>query len=306
MKAMRIHEPGGPEVLRYEDVPDPVPGPGEVLIHVHAAGVNPADRQAITWQKTDRRYPWTPGYDVAGEILKPADDVSGYEPGTPVFGMLFPKPAGAYAQYVAAPVTQITAKPDTLEYEEAAALPIVALTAWQALFETGGLSSGQTVLIHAAAGGVGHIAVQLAKWKGARVIGIASGRNEQFLRTLGVDQFVDYNTTRFEDRVKEVDLVLEVFGGDTVERSLQVLKKGGTYVSIKRKHDPDLAARHGIHSKYVLARPDSSDLDQIAHLVDDGHVRPHIDKVFPLNQLAAAFEFNAAGHTRGKAVVSVS
>jgi len=193
---------------------------------------------------------------------------------------------------------------------------LVGLTAWQALFGAGQLSAGQTVLIHAAAGGVGHITMQLAKWKGARVIGIASGRNATFLDELGVDQFVDYTTTRFEDVVSDVDVVPEMFGGDTVKRSLGVLKKGGIFVSIKRAHSPEVAAQHEIRSRYVLAQANTADLQYLATLVDEGHLGfsaqwsrkspPHISIVLPLCDLLWAFELSKERHTRGKIVLQVA
>jgi NADPH:quinone reductase-like Zn-dependent oxidoreductase len=306
MKAIRIHEPGGPDVLKYEDAPLPEPETGEVLIRVHAASVNPADWQMVSRNPPNRRYPWIPGYDVSGVVTELGEGVSAYEAGNEVYGMLYPKPAGAYAEYVVVTTSQIARKPKSLSHIEAAAMPIVGLTAWQALLGAGELSEGQTVLIHAAAGGVGHIAVQMAKWKGAHVIGIASGRNAAFLREIGVDEFIDYTTTRFEDVVRDVDVVLEMFGDDTVERSLKVLRKGGIFVSIKRSHTPEIAAQYGIQSKYILAKSNTSDLEWIAQLIDDGSLRPHVSMVLPLREARKAFELSQKGHTRGKIVLQIA
>jgi NADPH:quinone reductase-like Zn-dependent oxidoreductase len=306
MKAIRIHEPGGPDVLKYEDAPLPEPETGEVLIRIHAASVNPADCQMVNRNPPNRRYPWIPGYDVSGVVTELGEGVSAYEVGNEVYGMLYPEPAGAYAEYVVVPTSQIAHKPESLSHIEASAMPIVGLTVWQALLGAGELSAGQTVLIHAAAGGVGHIAVQMAKWKGARVIGIASTRNEAFLREIGVDKFIDYTTTRFEDVVGEVDVVLEMFGGDTVERSLKVIRKGGIYVSIKRSHTPEIAAQYGIQSKYILAKSNTSDLEWIAQLIDDGSIRPHVSMVLPLREVRKAFELSQDGHTRGKIVLQIA
>jgi len=185
-------------------------------------------------------------------------------------------------------------------------MPTVAVTAWQALFVAGELSPGQTVLIHGAAGGVGHIAVQLTKWCGARVVGIASDRNQKFLRSLGVDRAIDYATTRFEDVVQEVDVVLEMFGGDTVERSLAVLRRGGIFVSLKRAHAAEVAIRHGIQSRYILADPNAADLGRIADLAEQGHVTPHVSEVLPLREARKALELSREGHTRGKIVLAVA
>jgi NADPH:quinone reductase-like Zn-dependent oxidoreductase len=220
--------------------------------------------------------------------------------------MLYPKPAGAYAEYAVAPMSQTAQKPKSLDHIQAAAMPIVGLTAWQALLGAGELSVGQTVLIHAAAGGVGHIAVQMAKWKGARVIGIASSRNEAFLRKIGLDEFIDYTKVRFEDVVRDVDIVLEMFGGDTVERSLKVLRKGGIFVSIKRSHTPEIAAQHDIQSRYILAKSNTADLERIAQLIDNGSVKPHVSIVLPLCKARQAFELSQVGHTRGKIVLRVA
>lgn len=306
MKAIRIHKPGGPDVLKYEDAPRPKPKIGEILIRVHAASVNPADWQMITRNPANRRYPWIPGYDVSGVVTALGEGVSGCEVGDEVYGMLYPKPAGAYAEYAVVPTSQIARKPRSLDHIEAAAMPIVGLTAWQALLGAGELSVGQTVLIHAAAGGVGHIAVQMAKWKGAHVVGIASGRNEAFLREIGVDEFIDYTKVCFENVVRDVDVVLEMFGGDNVERSLKVLRKGGILVSIKRCHTSEIAAQYGIQSRYTLARSNTADLERIANLVDDGSVRPYVSKVLPLCKAHQAFELSQEGHTRGKIVLQVA
>jgi len=306
MKAIRIHKPGGPEVLKYEDAPRPKPGVAEILIRVQAASVNPADWQMVSRNPSNRQYPWIAGYDVSGIVTALGEGVSGYEVGDEVYGMLSPKPAGAYAEYAVAPISQVARKPESLTHTQAAAMPIVGLTAWQSLLRAGELSSGQTALIHAAAGGVGHIAVQMAKWKGAHVIGIASGRNEEFLREIGVDEFIDYTKVRFENVVRDVDVVLEMFGGDTVERSLKVLRKGGIFVSIKRSHAPEVAAQYGIQSRYILAKSNAVDLERIAQLIDKGSIKPHVSTVMPLCEARKAFELSQEGHTRGKIVLQVA
>lgn len=318
MKAVRIHEYGGPDVLACEDAPRPEPAEDELLIRVHAAGVNPADWQIRSGIRfvLERPFSLILGLDVSGVVETVGRRVTRLNVGDAVYGMLPVRGGGAYAEYAAGPATGVAHKPSSLDHVQAAAVPVVALTAWQALFEAGELTAGQTVLIHAAAGGVGHIAVQLAKWKGARVIGTASGRNEEFLRGLGVDEFVNYRTTRFEDVVRDVDVVLDPIPIDvdaasdaaaeeTHERSWSVLKRNGVLVSICRTPSPQTAAAYGVRGKYILARPDGAQLAQIAKLVDAGHVGPLIDTVFPLEEARRAHELSQKGHARGKIVLRV-
>jgi len=307
VKAVRAHTFGGPDVLVYEDAPRPVPSPDQVLIRVHAAGVNPADWQVLARSSMERDFPWTPGFDVSGVIERAGANVSEFSAGDPVFGMVnFPRRAGSFAEYVTAPPDQVARKPDCLDHVSAGALAIVALTAWQSLLDAAGLLAGQRVLIHAAAGGVGHIAVQLATWKGAHVIGTASAGNEGFLRENGVDEFVDYRTSRFEDVVQEVDVVLDPFGGDVLHRSLAVLAEGGVVVSLKQKPLQEELAPRGIRGRYVLAKPSTADLARVATAAEDGHVRPHIHAVYPLREAGRALEASREGHARGKIVVEAT
>lgn len=224
-----------------------------------------------------------------------------------MYGLVrFPQPGGCYAEYVAAPADELVPTPPSLDHVEAAALPLVALTAWQALFETAGLADGETVLIQAAAGGVGHVAVQLARWKGARVVGTASGRNEGFLRELGVDQVADYTTTRVEDVVREVDVVLDPVGGEAEKQSFAVLKPGGRHVSLVADPPAEVAQERGVEAQRILVRPEASQLAQVSALVEDKVVRPVIDTRFPLAQARAAHEQSERGHTRGKIVLQVT
>ncbi len=314
MKAVRIHQYGGPEVLTYEEAPRPEPKEDEVLIRVHAAGVNPADWQIRSGKRGVLEDPFSLilGFDVSGVVEAIGSSVAHFKVGDAVYALQ----DGAYAEYVTSPATSVAHKPRSLDHVQAAAMPAVSLTAWQALFDAAELSAGQTVLIHAAAGGVGHIAVQLAKWKGAQVIGTASARNEDFLRKIGVDEFINYRTTRFEEVVRDVDVVLDVvvrdadegidaLAGETLEHSWSVLKKNGVLVSICAIPSSETAAAHGVRGTYLLAQPNAAQLAEIAKLVDAGHVKPTIAAVLPLREARKAHELSEKGHTRGKIVLRV-
>jgi NADPH:quinone reductase-like Zn-dependent oxidoreductase len=241
MKAVRIHTYGGPEVLRYEDVPRPAPAAGEVLIKIHAAAVNPVDWKVRAGHLKDMlkyHMPLIPGWDAAGVIEDVGAGVARLKRGDEVYTRPDITRDGTYAEYIAVREREVALKPKSLDHVHAAAIPLAALTAWQALFDAGGLSAGQRVLIHAAAGGVGSFAVQLAKWKGAYVIGTASAHNHEFLCGLGADETIDYNTRRFEDEVHDVDMVLDAMAGETQKRSWKTLKPGGILVSILGLEDP--------------------------------------------------------------------
>jgi NADPH:quinone reductase-like Zn-dependent oxidoreductase len=310
MKAIRIHRFGGPEVLVYEDAPRPEPGEGEVLIRVHAAAVNPADWKTRSGSGLAHRFrdrlPIGVGWDVSGVVEVLGKGNAPYRVGDKVYGFIrFPDVGAAYAEYVVAPASEIAHKPRALDHIAAAGVPLAGLTAWQALFGMAQLRAGQRVLIHAAAGGVGHFAVQFARWAGATVIGTASARNEAFLRELGADQAIDYCTVRFEEVVCEVDVVLDPIGGDTRQRSWQVLKRGGILVGLVDRTSADAAPQEGVRGKYMLAHPDGNQLAEIARLIDAGHVRPHIDAVYPLQKASKAHEHGQRGRTRGKVVLRV-
>lgn len=308
MQAVRFHAYGNPEVLVLEEVPQPQPGPGEVLIRVQAAGVNPLDWKVRAGHVKDwlpHQLPLIPGWDVSGVIEAVGPDVAGFQTGDPVIGMLDFKRDGAYAEYVAAGTGNLAPKPASLAPDQAAAVSLASLTAWQSLFEIAGLDSGQTVLIHAAAGGVGHFAVQFARWKGARVIGTASAQNAPFLQELGADEVIDYRSTGFEDEVREVDVVFDLIGGETQQRSWQVLKKGGILVATLGISSPETAKEYGVRGEGLLVHPDSAQLRQIAALIDAGDVKPMVTEVFPLSQAARAHELSQTGHVRGKIVLKV-
>jgi NADPH:quinone reductase-like Zn-dependent oxidoreductase len=309
MKAVRIHNYGGPEVLKFEDAPRPQPGPGELLVRIHAAAVNPVDwkvRAGYLKERIQYPLPLIPGWDFSGVIEATGPGVTRLKKGDEVYARPDIARNGAYAEYIVAKESEVALKPKSVDHVQAAAIPLAALTAWQALFDTSDLSTGQKVLIHGAAGGVGSFAVQLAKWKGAHVIGTASGRNQSFLRDLGVDEPIDYEKTRFEDVVHDVDVVLDTIGGDTQKRSWKVLKKGGILVSIVSPPSAEEAAKHGVRSGYVFVQPNASQLAEIAKLVDSGKLKPVVEAVLPLAEARRAQEMNETGHTRGKIVLKVA
>ncbi len=309
MKAIRIHGRGGPERLVYEDVPQPHPGQGEVLVRVYATGVISNElRWDETYQTTagsPRALP-IPGRDLSGVVEEVGPGVTTLVKGSQVYTMLGYARDGAEAEFTIALPSELAPKPRTLDYVQAAAVPLAALTAWQALFEHASLVAGQTVLIHGAAGGVGVFAVQLAHWAGAHVIATASARNRDFLHELGVNEVIDYTTTRFEDGVHDVDLVFDTVGGATLQRSWQVIKPGGVLVTIVSPPPSfENAKAHGIRPFWFGVEPNRDELIQIGTLIDAEHLRPIIDTVFPLSQARQAYEQWARGHTRGRIVLRV-
>jgi NADPH:quinone reductase-like Zn-dependent oxidoreductase len=308
MKAVRMHEYGGPEVLRYEDAPRPVAGPGDVLVRVHAAGINPVDvgiRTGFLKERMKHQLPLIPGWDVSGVVEAVGSGVARLKTGDEVYGRPDIMRDGSYAEYMAAKESDLALKPKSIDHVHAAAIPLAGLTAWQALFDAGKLSAGQTVLIHGAAGGVGSFAVQFAKITGARVIGTASARNHEFLRSIGADQVIDYNTTKFEDVVHDVDVVLDTITGDTADRSYGVVRKGGIYVSILMPPSQEKAAALGIRAAHTFVQSNVPQLNEIAALVDAGKLKVTLEKVFPLAEARAAQELIAQKHTRGKIVLRV-
>ena len=310
MKAVQVHNYGGPEVLRLEDAPRPTPESGELLVKVYAASVNAIDwkaRAGYVKQVFPLPLPYIPGWDVSGIVEATGPGATKFKKGDEVYAV--PDGArsgkGTYAEYVVVKETEAALKPKSIDHIHAAAIPVVALTAWQALFDQAGLSKGQKILIHGAAGGVGSIAVQLAKWKGAYVIGTASGRNSGLLRELGVDEPIDYEKTPFEDVVRDVDVVLDTQGGDIQNRSWKVLKKAGILVSIVAPPSAEEAAKHSVRSTFSAAHPSSALLSEIAKLVDAGKLKPVVETVLPLSDARRAHELNETGHARGKTVLKV-
>jgi NADPH:quinone reductase-like Zn-dependent oxidoreductase len=304
MKAVRIHEYGGPEVLRLEDIPRPSPAVGEVLIRVRAVGVNPVDwklRSGAARKHMDLAMPAILGGDIAGEVE--GDGVEGFKAGDAVYAMI--GLAGAYAQYVSIKASIVAPKPKTMNMVEAASVPLVALTAWQGLFEHGKLHHGQTVLVHAAAGGVGIFAVQFAKAGGARVIGTTSARNADFVKSLGADQTIDYKSVAFEKEVSGVDMVVDLLGGEIAERSIAVLKPGGVLIQISPSPAAaEKAKAAGVTAIPVRVHPDGGQLREIASLIDAHKVKTSIAATFPLAEAGRAHELSKEGHTRGKIVLT--
>lgn len=308
MQAMRIAEFGPVDVMRLEQVPLPVPGQGEILVQVHAAGVNPVDahiRGGHTQGFIDVALPHTPGFDISGVVAALGPGVDTFAVGDAVFAMLDLTRGGAYAEYAVVGIAEAARKPPGLSHVEAAAVPLVALTGWQAMFDAAGLSEGQTVLIHGGSGGVGSIAIQLAKAHDARVITTASDRNLDFVRSLGADVAVDYRSERFEDVAHDVDVVLDLIGGQTQERSLAVLKDGGVLVSLVGLEAAAQSPPRGIRASSILVRPDAAQLQQIAALLEAGIVQPTVSLELPLAQAGEAHRQVETGHTRGKVVLRV-
>jgi NADPH:quinone reductase-like Zn-dependent oxidoreductase len=304
MKAIRYGSYGPASVLRLVDVPRPEAGPGEVLVRVEAAGVNPIDWKLRRGRGNSAALaqPVTPGFDIAGRVAAPGPGVAGFKPGEAVFALLH-RQAG-YAEYVTVPTGDLVRTPGNIDAAHAAAIPTAAQTAWESLFDEGGLKSGQTVLIHGAAGGVGHFAVQFAKHAGARVIGTASAANAEFLKSIGVDQVIDYKTQKFEEQAKGVDLVLDTIGGDTLARSYGVVKRGGTIVTIVTRLDAAKMAEFGL--RMPAEGGSGSALPKIAELVAQGAVKPEVGATYPLAQAQAAHEQSETGHARGKIVLVVA
>ena len=304
MKAMIINQYGGPEVFEQADTPVPEPTSGEVQVKVQAVSINPVDYK---FRKNGpyKDFPVILGWDVAGVVEALGPGVSKFNVGDEVFGMVrFPKEGRAYAEYLAAPVSDIARIPEEMSFTDAAAMCLAALTAHQAL-EKMGLSSGQTVLIHAGSGGVGHFAVQLAKARGAKVIATASGNNRDFVLGLGADEFINYHEQRFEDAVKDVDAVFDTVGGETLERSYGVVKKGGWLVSIVGEPAQDEAQQHGIYAERISVHTSRADLELLASQVTAGKLKPQLSRTFALEQVADAHRAQETGHTVGKIVLEV-
>lgn len=308
MKAVRIHTYGGPEVLVYEEVPRPQPGHGEVLVRVEAAAVNPVDwkiREGYLREMLRHSLPLIMGWDVSGVVEETGPGVTRFRAGDEVFSRPDLLRDGTYAEYVVIRETEVAFKPGSVDHHHAAAIPLAGLTAWKSLIEAAGVVPGQRVLIHGAAGGVGSYAVQLAKWRGAHVTATASAPNHDYLRRLGADEVIDYRSVRFEEVTGHVDVVFDTIGGDTQERSWQVLKRGGILVSIISPPPPEKAAVHGVRQAFVFIQPDAAALAELAKLVDAGKLRPYVEAVLPLAEARRAQELSQGGHVRGKIVLKV-
>ena len=309
MRAIRQRSLGGPDVLELVDVPRPEAGPTEVLVRVAAAGVNPVDWKVRARGGFLGEPPFTVGWDVAGVVEELGRGVTRFAPGDRVFGMpRFPREAAAYAEYVTAPSRQLARTPDGLGDVEAAALPLAGLTAWQALVETAaGVGPTSRVLILAAAGGVGHLAVQIAKARGAYVIGTARGDKHAFLVSLGADEAVDYTTGPLAGRIADVDVVLDLVGADAAADAVATLRDGGSFVTVTGAADEVRERAVGrVRIESVLVEPDRLGLEALADLVAEGLLRPHVSATFPLADAARAHEAIETGRTQGKLVLTVA
>lgn len=309
MLAIQQHEFGTPEVLQSVQLPIPEPGISQILVRVHAASINPTDWKNRAGKAFVRDLPMVLGWDVSGVVESVGLGVTLFKPGDEVFGMLpYPYGLGAHAQYAVGPTRAFVHKPDNLSHIQAGALPLASLTAWQSLVDTARITAGDRVLIHAAAGGVGHLAVQIAKAHGAFVIGTASAKNHDFLAQLGVDDAIDYRTVDFANAVDDVDIVLDTIGGDYQLRSLRTLRPGGTMVStIPRAADGlwEQVQSFGVRADLILVEADHAGMQAIASLAAEGTLTPHIAKMFPLREAAQAHAAGETGHTVGKMVLTI-
>lgn len=308
MKAVRIHQYGNSEVLKYEDAPMPEITSTDVLVRVVAASVNPVDwkiREGYLKEMITYPMPLTLGWDVSGVIEAVGADVTRFKVGDAVFSRPDIKRNGTYAEYVAIRADEVAHKPKTISHVEAASLPLAGITAWEVLITAGKLKAKQRVLIHAGSGGVGSLAIQLAKSRGAYVIATTSGRNSDFVKSLGADEVIDYKTQKFQAVVKDVDLVFDTLGGEVQEASWSVLKPGGILVSIVSPPPEERAKALGMRSAFVFIEPSAAILAELAALVDAGSVRPIVGAEFALADIAKAHAFSQTGRTVGKIVLYV-
>jgi NADPH:quinone reductase-like Zn-dependent oxidoreductase len=308
MKAMVVHEFGGPEVMKLEDVAVPTPKEHEMLIRVYAAGVNSFDGvlQSGKYAKIFKmQLPWIPGYDIAGIVETVGDKIGKFKVGDPVYAFISIPSGGGYAEYALAKEGQVALKPATISFAEAAGVPSVALTAWQALIDKANLQSGQTVLIHGASGGVGLFAIPIAKIRGAKVFATASTANQDFLKQLGADVAIDYKTQKFTEIAKNVDVVVDGVGGETLSRSYPIVKRGGFLVSLVGRVDQAQLDKHGIRGVSLEAESNGDQLAQIGRLINEKKIKVVISQTFPLADAAKAQAKADTGHARGKIILKV-
>lgn len=308
MKAIRIHEYGGPEVLELEEAPIPKPATDEVLVKVYATSVNPVDwkiREGARKEKFPADLPLILGWDVSGVIKEVGENVLQFKKGDEVYGRPDPTKDGAYAEYMVVKANQLGRKPRSVDHINAAAVPLAGLTAWQGLFDRGHLEKGQKVLIHAASGGVGTFAVQFAKWKGAYVIGTTSAANISFVKQLGADEVIDYHNENFEDKLNNIDLVFDTIGGETQKRSIQVLKNGGRLITTLKPEFLAEAKEKHIYLEGYTAQSYPEQLEEIADLIDEGIIQPVVSMVLNLEDARKAHQISEDGHVRGKIVIKV-
>lgn len=315
MRAVTLDSVGPDSRPTIAEVPEPLALMSDLLVDVHAAAVNPIDWKTISGKGVSagiQRFPWVPGNDFAGVVAKAPYELHSYQPGDEVFGIASPALTwGSFAERVSVSSLQVARKPESLTFAEAAAVPCAGLTAWDAVVRVAKVRTGQRVLVHGGAGGVGHFAVQFAKYFGAHVATTGSERNLDFLRELGADEVVNYRTERFEEVLQKVDVVVDLIGNvkdDTGTRSLDVLRSDGLYLNVPTGSWPDYAeaaAAAGVRASHIKLEPDGQNLAIIARLLESGDVRVHVDAVFPLDEVNEALARQAEGHTRGKIVLSV-
>jgi NADPH:quinone reductase-like Zn-dependent oxidoreductase len=309
MKAVVAHEYGGPDVLKYEDAPRPAPKNNQILVRVIAAGVNPVDgmiRSGMFVKDKKLTSPIILGGDIAGIVEATGSQIAKFKKGDAVYAYLSLMNNGGYAEYAVANAKEAAVKPKSISFVEAAAVPIVALTAWQALIDGAKLSAGQSVLIHGGSGGVGTFAIQIAKARGAKVFATASTANQDLLKQLGADVAIDYTKQKFDDIAKDVDVVLDSVGGDTLARSYGVVKKGGFIATLVSRLDQDELTKHGIRGESISVTPNSEELAEIGKLIDGGKIKVIVSQTLPLADAIKAQEQAATGHTRGKIVLKVA
>jgi len=309
MKAIVVNEYGGPEILKYQDVPRPEPKDDEILVRVIAAGVNPVDayvRQGMLAKRGLDNRPAIIGYDIAGVVEKTGGNAKKFKTGDAVYSYLSIMRGGGYAEFAIAKESETALKPRNINFVEAAAVPLAATTAWQALVDTAKIEKGQTVLIHGGSGGVGSFAIQIAKARGAKVIATASTAHQDLLKQLGVDQAIDYTTKKFEDAVKDVDVVLNCVRADALGRSYGVVKKGGIIVSITDEPDQAECAQHGIRGTRLGANPDAKVLEELTKLIEVRKMKPIVSQTLPLSEANKAHQQIETHHTLGKIVLKAA
>ncbi len=315
MKTVQIYQPGDITALKYEDVERPEPQKDEVLVRVRAAGINPVDyisrAHGLLLSTGTSILPYSVGWDISGEVIGIGEGVTKFAIGDEVYGMpRFPAEAKAYSEYITSPVADLALKPHALTHEEAAGIPLAGLTAWQALFEVAHHQAGQTLLITGGAGGVGHYAIQVAKWKGAKVITTTSTSNVGFVRELGADTVIDYTRENLADAGQEVDIVLDTIGAEVLREAFTVVKHGGFVVSLPGQKGvkalgEELAPDYGVSFALPLVHTSGEQLAQIARLADAGHLKTYVAATFPLKDAGQAHTMSESGHVRGKLVLTI-
>lgn len=311
MKAIVLENPGAAGQLEYREVAVPTISENEVLVRVKAISINPVDAKTRSghgvYGRIKDQSPLIIGWDIAGIVTGTGPGVTRFKAGDEVFGMVnFPGHGQAYAEFAAAPESHLALKPANISFEQAAASTLAALTAWQAFTKQGKLEKGQKVLIHAAAGGVGHFAVQLARYLGAYVVGTSSAANRDFVITLGADAHIDYTRQDLKDVIQDADFVLDTIGGDNIDRSLDVVKPGGTLISIPsglNEHVTEKAKAKGVNGFFFLVSSNGEDMEQVARLLEEGIIRPYVSRIYEFDEMKAAHEHQETGRVRGKLVV---